>query len=288
MRLHDGSTRTARVERTAPEVDLAVLRVSGMTVPPHVLALKSADQVRPGQEVIAIGSALGLQSTVTRGIVSARRLAGAVLLLQTDAAINPGNSGGPLLDRDGSVVGVTTLKMGSGAEGLGFAVAADHVRALLDGRALTSSSSTSSASPQPPLAAAVPAFGDDRSADGQRVRGQEAYAREITRLVQHAAQIDAQWARFDGTCAPQPSREGDRPWFAIAGRAIAFSSGDRNCPVLAGRYAAHESGLRDRDAAGHGSGAPRRRLSRHAARPAPPASSRLVRLRALARSATPG
>ena len=230
VRLHDGSTRTARVERTAPEVDLAVLRVSGMTAPPQVLALKSADQVRPGQEVIAIGSALGLQSTVTRGIVSARRLAGAVLLLQTDAAINPGNSGGPLLDRDGMVVGVTTLKMGSGAEGLGFAVAADHVRALLDGRSVTAPPSTSSASPRAPLAPSVPAFTSDTSADGQRTQGQETYARELTRLAQQAAQIDTQWTRFDSTCAPQPTRDGDRPWLAIAGRDLAFNSRDRNCP----------------------------------------------------------
>ncbi len=230
VRLHDGSTRTARVERTAPEVDLAVLRVSGMTSAPQVLALKSADQVRPGQEVIAIGSALGLQSTVTRGIVSARRLAGTVLLLQTDAAINPGNSGGPLLDRDGAVVGVTTLKMGSGAEGLGFAVAADHVRALLDGRTVATPSSTASGTPRAPLAPGVPAFTNDTSADGQRVRGQEVYARELTRLSQQAAQIDTQWTRFDSTCAPQPTRDGDRPWFAIAGRDTTFNSRDRNCP----------------------------------------------------------
>ena len=230
VRLHDGSTRTARVERTAPEVDLAVLRVSGMSTPPQVLALKSADQVRPGQEVFAIGSALGLQSTVTRGIVSARRLAGAVLLLQTDAAINRGNSGGPLLDRDGAVVGVTTLKMGSGAEGLGFAVAADHVRALLDGRAATTVPSASSGSPQAPLAPGVPAFTNDTSADGQRTRGQETYARELARLAQQAAQIDTQWARFDRTCAPRVARDGDRPWFSIAGRDTAFASRDGNCP----------------------------------------------------------
>ena len=234
VRLHDGSTRTARVERTAPEVDLAVLRVSGLTVPPQVLALKSADHVRPGQEVIAIGSAFGLQSTVTRGIVSARRLAGAVLLLQTDAAINPGNSGGPLLDRDGTVVGVTTLKMGSSAEGLGFAVAADHVRALLDGRAVTAppgaSSAASSASRQAPLAPSVPAFTNDTSADGQRTRGESTYGREVARLAQQAAQIDTQWARFESTCTPQPAREGDRPWFAMAGREVAFRSRDGNCP----------------------------------------------------------
>ena len=90
--------------------------------------------MRPGEEVVAIGSALGvLQNTVTRGIVSAIRIDGGVTLLQTDAAINPGNSGGPLLDRNGTVVGVNTMKVGSAAS-IGFAVAAEHVRAIVEGR----------------------------------------------------------------------------------------------------------------------------------------------------------
>ncbi|HUU36266.1 MAG TPA: trypsin-like peptidase domain-containing protein, partial [Vicinamibacterales bacterium] len=226
VRLHDGTARPARVERTAPEVDLAVLRVSGSPAP-QVLTLRPADDVRPGQEVIAIGSALGLQSTVTRGIISAKRLAGAVLLLQTDAAINPGNSGGPLLDRDGQVIGVTTLKMGSGAEGLGFAVAATHVRALLDGRPVTSARAGAS---RGALAASVPALANDTSADGQRARGQEAYAQDLGRLAQHAAQVDAQWTRFVTTCQPDAIRDGDRDWFALAERPTAYTGRDRNCP----------------------------------------------------------
>jgi S1-C subfamily serine protease len=226
VKLHDGTAHPARVERTVPEVDLAVLRVSGASAP-QVLTLRAANDVRPGQEVIAIGSALGLQSTVTRGIVSAKRLAGAVLLLQTDAAINPGNSGGPLLDRDGQVIGVTTLKMGSGAEGLGFAVAADHVRALLDGRPVTSAAPAAS---RRPLAASVPAMTNDTSADGQRMRGQEAYADNLGRLAQHAAQVDAQWTRFVATCQPAIARDGDRDWFSLAERPTTFNGRDRNCP----------------------------------------------------------
>ena len=96
-------------------------------------------QARVGQEVIAIGSALGvLSNTVTRGIVSAVRQVGAVTLVQTDAAINPGNSGGPLLDRQGMVIGVNSMTVGqAGGEGVAFAVAIDHVTQLLDsGRAL--------------------------------------------------------------------------------------------------------------------------------------------------------
>jgi S1-C subfamily serine protease len=99
--------------------------------------------------VVAIGSALGvLQNTVTRGILSAVLTDGGVTLIQTDAAINPGNSGGPLLDRNGQVVGVNTLKLGAAAS-IGFAVAADHVRAIVEGRhAATSSTVLASGAPR--------------------------------------------------------------------------------------------------------------------------------------------
>src|SRR5207237_3250742 len=93
-----------------------------------------AATVRVGQEVIAIGSPLGtLQNTVTRGIVSAIRETGNATLVQTDAAINPGNSGGPLIDRNGAAIGITTMGYMQ-RQGLNFAVAIDHARALLEGR----------------------------------------------------------------------------------------------------------------------------------------------------------
>ena len=99
-----------------------------------MLALGTVNDVRPGQEVIAIGLALGVfQNSVTRGIISAVRRADRTVMLQTDAAINPGNSGGPLMDRQGLVVGINTMKIGGSAESLGFAVAVDHARALLSG-----------------------------------------------------------------------------------------------------------------------------------------------------------
>ena len=103
VRLHDGSARSARVERTVARCRPGAPAHVGGHAPSTVLPLGQVAGVRTGQEVIAIGSALGLQNTVTRGIVSARRQAGNVVLLQTDAAINPGNSGGPLLDRQGVV-----------------------------------------------------------------------------------------------------------------------------------------------------------------------------------------
>src|SRR5213596_3868254 len=103
----------------------------------------SAMRARAGQEVMALGSPLGLQNTVTRGIVSAVRQVGALTLVQTDAAINPGNSGGPLLARNGEVIGITTMSMRSAvAQGLSFAVAIDHAAALLAGKRPTAGSNT--------------------------------------------------------------------------------------------------------------------------------------------------
>jgi len=224
VRLHAGGTRMARVERTMADLDLALLRTAASAAVP-VLTIGSADTARVGQDVVAIGSALGLQSTVTRGILSAKRQSGAVTLLQTDAAINPGNSGGPLLDRGGTVIGVTTLKAGGAAEGLGFAVAADHVRAFIDGR--TPPSAQTAATP-----ALVPSLGAglDGSADGQRTAGTAAFDRNLQQLAQHAAQIDAQWARFESTCRPDAGRDGDRPWFTLATRSPRLIGTDPSCP----------------------------------------------------------
>ena len=105
-----GAQYTARVMTTSPSVDLALLQVYSANPQQPTLRLGTAATARPGEEVIAIGYALGaLSNTVTRGIVSALRQAGSVTLIQTDAAINPGNSGGPLIDRDGTVIGINSM-----------------------------------------------------------------------------------------------------------------------------------------------------------------------------------
>src|SRR5207244_11629700 len=143
IRRPDGATQPARVDATAPELDIAVVRVSNPDAAQATLPLGSAMRARAGQEVIALGTPLGLQNTVTRGIVSAVRQVGAVTLVQTDAAINPGNSGGPLLDRSGEVIGIPTKGMRSSvAQGLSFAVAIDHASALLSGRRPAAASNT--------------------------------------------------------------------------------------------------------------------------------------------------
>ena len=108
----------------------------------HPVTLGNSSAVSVGEDVIAMGFPLGgiLQGspTITRGILSARRMSdGGVILLQTDAAINPGNSGGPLVNRDGEVVGITTSKLfesedGRPVEGIGLAVSVNELKDRLD------------------------------------------------------------------------------------------------------------------------------------------------------------
>jgi serine protease Do len=115
--------------------DLALLKIEDKDAPRFkFVQIGSADALAVGERVFAIGSPLGLERTVTEGILSTktRQLAGA-LYLQTTAQINPGNSGGPLFNLSGEVVGVTNMKITFG-EGLGFAIPAESVKYFLDHR----------------------------------------------------------------------------------------------------------------------------------------------------------
>jgi serine protease Do len=115
--------------------DLALLKVDDPGAPRFkYVALGSADALSVGEKVFAIGSPLGLERTVTEGILSTktREMAG-TLYLQTTAQINPGNSGGPLLNMSGEVIGVTNMKATAG-EGLGFAIPVESVKFFLDHR----------------------------------------------------------------------------------------------------------------------------------------------------------
>jgi serine protease Do len=115
--------------------DLALLKVEDKDIAKFKhITLGSADALAVGERVFAIGSPLGLERTVTEGILSTktRQLAGE-LYLQTTAQINPGNSGGPLFNMGGEVVGVTNMKITFG-EGLGFAIPVETVRYFLDHR----------------------------------------------------------------------------------------------------------------------------------------------------------
>ena len=118
----------ARLVGQHKETDLALLKVDQTDLP--TLSLVSQERPRVGQLVFAIGSPEGLQNSVTMGVISALARqpdpSKQLTYLQTDAPINPGNSGGPLVDMNGSVLGINTfiLSQGGGSEGLGFAVPA--------------------------------------------------------------------------------------------------------------------------------------------------------------------
>ena len=211
LQFGSGETISARVAATAPEHDLAVLRLASARPGVQPLPLGNLARVRVGQEVLAVGSPLGLRNTVTRGIVSAVRRVGPVVLVQTDAAINPGNSGGPLVDAAGRVVGVATMKVAGGAESLGFAVAADHARALVD---TGSAAIALGPQPQAPPADVLPAPSD--GVETARAQGATQFERVMTQASRRADSLDDYWAQFSKVCLTRPARtSGDRPWFAI-------------------------------------------------------------------------
>ncbi len=122
----------AKVVGLHQESDLALLKVDAKNLPS--LSLANPRMLRQGQLVFAVGSPVGLQDSITMGVISsvARQPDPnkAMVYIQTDAAINPGNSGGPLVDMEGNVVGINTfiLSGSGGNEGIGFAVPARVVR----------------------------------------------------------------------------------------------------------------------------------------------------------------
>ena len=133
--LKDGRILDGRVLGSDPVTDIAVIKVDERNLP--TVSLGDSDQLQPGEWSIAIGNPLGLDNTVTVGIVSgvgrSSNQVGVsdkrVEFIQTDTAINPGNSGGPLLNQRGEVIGVNTAII-SGAQGLGFAIPINMVERI--------------------------------------------------------------------------------------------------------------------------------------------------------------
>ena len=131
-----GETVEAKIIGIDEETDLAVLKIDEKNLP--ALALGDSDGLEQGQLVFAFGSPLGLENSVSMGIVSAvgrqLELDDPMVYVQTDAPINPGNSGGPLVDTEGRVVGINTLilSQSGGNEGLGFAAPSNIVKTVFD------------------------------------------------------------------------------------------------------------------------------------------------------------
>ena len=133
----DGKTMEAKVIGKDPTFDIAVIKVDAENLPP--LEMGDSDKLRVGETTVAIGNtlSLGLEPTVTVGVLSARNRSVHVKnfnfdgFLQTDASINPGNSGGPLLDLNGKVIGINTAIISS-AQGVGFAIPINMAKQVMD------------------------------------------------------------------------------------------------------------------------------------------------------------
>jgi serine protease Do len=135
--LKDGRQFKGKVLGEDPLTDIAVIKIEASNLP--TVKLGDSKALQPGEWAIAIGNPLGLDNTVTVGIISATGRSGSdigisdrrVRFIQTDAAINPGNSGGPLLNAAGQVIGVNTAII-QGAQGLGFSIPIDSAQMIAD------------------------------------------------------------------------------------------------------------------------------------------------------------
>lgn len=133
VHLHDGRRLTARVLGSDAATDVALIKIDARGLP--TMPWADSEQTRVGEWVLAIGAPLGLEASVTHGVVSAKGRAGLGAnriedFLQTDASINPGNSGGPLVDMEGRVVGITSIV--ARGNGVGFAVPSSLARRVAD------------------------------------------------------------------------------------------------------------------------------------------------------------
>lgn len=130
IKTFDGRQYNANVIGSDAQNDVAVLKIDGSF---NGLEFDNSDNVKVGEKVIAVGSPLGFEFTVTEGIISSlNRNINNVNYFQTDTPINPGNSGGPLVNKFGKIIGINTRKYLGGAEGLGFALKSNQIKQIVD------------------------------------------------------------------------------------------------------------------------------------------------------------
>jgi S1-C subfamily serine protease len=128
---HNGDSHRVQIVGFDQDADIALLRIDANNLP--TLSFANSNDVRVGEKVIAVGNPAGLDFSVTQGIVSATKRTDNLNneFIQIDVAINPGNSGGPLINTNGDVIGINTLKIAE-FEGLGFAISSNYAQDIID------------------------------------------------------------------------------------------------------------------------------------------------------------
>ena len=235
----DGTNAPATIAGRDPSSDLAVLRaqgVSGLTP----VTLGNSDSVRVGQQVVAFGSPLGLGGTVTTGIISALNRAVSVgeesgaseatvlSALQTDAAINPGNSGGPLVDLQGSLVGINSAIATTGAQGgsigVGFAIPINQAKRVAEELERTGKATRAvlgvglTARPQTTTGAVIGQVTPGGPADQAGITVNETVTRVDDRLVTNGNELVA---------AIRDHAPGDRVTLTVDGRQVEVTLGSQ-------------------------------------------------------------
>jgi S1-C subfamily serine protease len=206
----NGVKLPGRVAQISDEADVALVQVGGPGSPDARLPLGTSATLRLGQGIVALGWAQTLaQRPVARGIVTGLRRVLDRPFLQTDAAPNPGDSGGPVMNRQGEVIGITTLRADDGSAG--FAVPIDDAKPLLAkvgpvvitlpaagaGAAGAGSAPGAAGAPGAPAAIVVTRPSDT---DVQREMGRQQYATVLGGTARRAADLDDGWNRYKASC----------------------------------------------------------------------------------------
>jgi S1-C subfamily serine protease len=218
----NGVKLPGRVAQISDEADVALVQVGSAGSSDAELPLGSSGAVRLGQGIVALGWAQTLaQRTVARGIITGLRRVLDRPFLQTDAAPNPGDSGGPVMNRQGEVIGITTLRADDGSAG--YAVPIDDAKPLLAKAgpiAITlPSAPVAGGTAGGPGAAAAPAaivVPRPSDTDVQREMGSQQYATALGGTAQRAADLDRAWNEYKASCRVTAVPAGDsHEWFQL-------------------------------------------------------------------------